>query len=666
MHRYTLRILAYCFSAIGVCFFSQFSVAQTFLAPEQAFYIDANVSNKNIVNVNFKIASGYYLYQERFEFSIENSSISISNIGYPPAKVKYDPTFDKDMGLYFRQVNIPVILSDWNENTIDSKFILKVVSQGCAEQGICYPPVTSAIQIEPISDLSGYRVISITANLDDDISPRPPTLNIDNIKDVSSTTDTTNSKLIDSKINKSSFSSLVNSSDDSNFTQALNSGSFWGNIALFFVLGLLLSLTPCVLPMIPILSMLIVGQSNQVSRARGFGLAASYVAGMSLIYTALGVFAGLSGASLALWLQTPWLLSLFAALLALMGLAMFDIVRFEMPQSIQTKLTHQASSLRGGKAAIAFVMGAVSAFILGPCVAAPLAGALLYISQTKDVWLGGGALFAMAWGMGIPLLLLGASAGTFLPKAGAWMEDVKKFFGVLLLATAWWMLSPVIPSQVNLMGWSFLAIFSGFLLGTFNQRDLNRSVLFDAVKKTIGFVLMLLAVFWLVGAMTGARSLLDPLSQIALKNGNSNSAKSQTIQVGQSNNLPSQLNVKPAFQIIDSVEALQVALSTSTKPVMLDFYADWCVSCKEMEAFTFTDPNVINRMQQFLLLKADVTKNTPQHRELLKKFNLFGPPGILFFESSGREIKNIRIIGFQSAEKFTPALDRVLGMNKKP
>jgi len=263
-------------------------------------------------------------------------------------------------------------------------------------------------------------------------------------------------------------------------------------------------------------------------------------------------------------------------------------------------------------------------------------------------------------------LLLGASAGTFLPKAGAWMEDVKKFFGVLLFATAWWMLSPVISSQVNLIGWSFLAIFSGFLLGTFNQRDLNRSVLFDALKKTIGFVLMLLAIFWLVGAMTGAHSLLDPLSQIALKNGNSNSAKSQTIQVAQSNNLPSYSNVKPTFQMIDSVEALQVALSTSTKPVMLDFYADWCVSCKEMEAFTFTDSNVINRMQQFTLLKADVTKNTLQHRELLKKFNLFGPPGILFFESGGREIKNIRVVGFQSAKKFTPVLDRILGMNKKP
>ncbi|MDP4589635.1 MAG: protein-disulfide reductase DsbD [Burkholderiaceae bacterium] len=653
-------MLAYCFSAIGICFFSQFSVAQTFLAPEQAFYIDANVSNKNIVNVNFKIASGYYLYQERFEFSIENSPISITNIGYPPAKVKYDPTFEKDMGLYFKQVKITVILSDWTEQTNGSAFILKVVSQGCAEQGICYPPVTSAIQIEPISDLSGYRVISITANLDDDISPRSPTLQINNTKDASTSPNATNSNLVDGETNKSSFSSLVNSADDSNFTQALNSGSFWGNIALFFVLGLLLSLTPCVLPMIPILSMLIVGQGNQVSRTRGFGLAASYVAGMSLIYTALGVFAGLSGASLALWLQTPWVLSLFAALLVLMGLAMFDIVRFEMPQSIQTKLTHQASSLRGGKAAIAFVMGALSALILGPCVAAPLAGALLYISQTRDVWLGGGALFAMAWGMGIPLLLLGASAGTFLPKAGAWMEDVKKFFGVLLLATAWWMLSPVISSQVNLMGWAFLAIFSGFLLGTFNQRDLNRSVLFDAVKKTIGFVLMLLAIFWLVGAMTGARSLLDPLSEIALKNGKSNSANSQ------SNTLSNYSSVKPAFQMIDSVEALQVALSTSTKPVMLDFYADWCVSCKEMEAFTFTDSNVINRMQQFLLLKADVTKNTPQHRELLKKFNLFGPPGILFFEPGGREIKNIRVVGFQSAEKFTPALDRVLGMNKKP
>ncbi len=659
-----LKLLSYCFVALSVSLFSTVGSAQSFLAPEKAFYIDSVVTNKNTVNVNFKIATGYYMYQERFEFAIENAPVTITNVSFPPAKVKYDPTFEKDMGLYFKQTNISLAISEWPQNLTNQAFVLKVVSQGCAEQGICYPPVTSAIQIEALGEQLGYRVISITANTDDDLAPRAPTLKISDL--TSSQVQEGNTGLSNqSTVSDSSLTNLVNSADDSQFAKALSMGSFWGNIALFFLLGALLSLTPCVLPMIPILSVLIVGQGNAVTKTRGFGLAVAYVAGMSLIYTALGVLAGLSGAGLAAWLQTPWVLGVFAALLALMGLAMFDLVRIEMPQAIQTKLSNQASSMRGGKALIAFFMGAISALIVGPCVAAPLAGALLYISQTKDVWLGGGALFAMAWGMGLPLLVLGASAGTLLPKAGAWMEGVKVFFGVLLLGTAWWMLSPVISAQVNLIGWAVLAIFSGVLLGTFEPKNQNQSTLLQAIKKTIGFVLMLLAMFWLIGALTGARSLINPLSQITLTNSSTNLSSPQIGQASQGNASNLLSSAKPTFQIVDSVEALQQALMQSTKPVMLDFYADWCVSCKEMEAFTFTDPKVIERMQQMILLKADVTKNTAQDRALLKKFNLFGPPGIIFFDPRGNEINSIRVVGFQNAEKFSQILDRVLSETKK-
>lgn len=649
-----LRRLAYYLGALSVSLVTSLSFAQSFLAPEKAFYIDSVVTNQNIVNVNFKIARGYYMYQERFEFALENAPISIDTVSYPPAVVKYDPTFEKDMALYFQQTNIGVALSRWPSGIDNQVFSLKVVSQGCAEQGICYPPVTSMVQLEALADQAGYRVLSIVANVDDDIAARAPKLTVNAVlsTQVSNDTDQTGTS-------NTGLTSLVNSASDSQFAQALSKGSFWGNIALFFLLGTLLSLTPCVLPMIPILSVLIVGQGNVVSRARGFGLAAAYVAGMSLIYTALGVLAGLSGAGLAAWLQTPWVLGIFATLLALMGLAMFDVVRIEMPQSIQTKLSSQASSMRGGKVLIAFVMGAISALIVGPCVAAPLAGALLYISQTRDVWLGGGALFAMAWGMGIPLLVLGASAGTLLPKVGAWMNGVKVFFGVLLLGTAWWMLSPVISAQINLVGWAVLAIFSGILLGTFEPRDPSRSTLLQAIKKTVGFVLMLLAMFWFIGALTGARSLVNPLSQIVLSSSNVGSA---SLQAGQLNQSAS--NFKPIFKIVESVEALEIALTESTKPVMLDFYADWCVSCKEMEAFTFTDPQVVERFQQMVLLKADVTKNTPQDRALLKKFNLFGPPGIIFFEPGGNEINSIRVVGFQNAEKFAQSLDRVLNKIK--
>ena len=658
-----LRLLTYCFVALSVSLFSAIGFAQSFLAPEKAFYIDAVITNKNTVNVNFKIAPGYYMYQERFEFELDNAPITIKSVEFPPAKVKFDPTFEKDMGLYFERTNISLVLSEWPQGLMNQAFVLKVVSQGCAEQGICYPPVTSALQIEVLNEQMGYRIISITANTDDDIAPRAPTLKISEL----TSTQVTNTGFFSQRAaNDSTLTTLVNSADDSQFAKALSMGSFWGNIALFFLLGALLSLTPCVLPMIPILSVLIVGQGNVVTRKRGFGLAVAYVAGMSLIYTALGVLAGLSGAGLAAWLQTPWVLGIFASLLALMGLAMFDLVRIEMPQVIQTKLSNQASSMRGGKAFIAFIMGAISALIVGPCVAAPLAGALLYISQTRDVWLGGGSLFAMAWGMGLPLLVLGASAGTLLPKAGAWMEDVKVFFGVLLLGTAWWMLSPVISAQTNLIGWAVLAIFSGMLMGTFEPKNQNQSILLQAIKKTIGFILMLLAMFWLIGALTGARSLINPLSQLTLAKTGVNIGNSQTGQASQGNASNLLSNVMPSFQIVDSVEALQIALAQTTKPVMLDFYADWCVSCKEMEAFTFTDPKVIERMQKMILLKADVTKNTPQDRALLKKFNLFGPPGIIFFDTRGNEINSIRVVGFQNADKFTQILDRVLSKTEKP
>lgn len=660
-----LRRLTYCFAALGISLISSIGFAQSFLAPEQAFYIDAVVTNKNIVNVNFKIAPTYYMYEERFEFALENAPIAITSVSFPPAKVKYDPTFEKDMGLYYKQTNISLALSEWPVGLTNQTFVLKVVSQGCAEQGICYPPVTSALQIEALGEQMGYRVISITANTDDDVAPRAPTLKISELSSTKAQ-DSKTSAFTQSIVSDSALTKLVNSADDSQFAKALSMGSFWGNIALFFLLGALLSLTPCVLPMIPILSVLIVGQGNVVTRKRGFGLAAAYVAGMSLIYTALGVLAGLSGAGLAAWLQTPWVLGIFATLLALMGLAMFDLVRIEMPQAIQTKLSNQASSMRGGKALIAFVMGAISALIVGPCVAAPLAGALLYISQTRDVWLGGGALFAMAWGMGLPLLALGASAGTLLPKAGAWMESVKVFFGVLLLGTAWWMLSPVISAQTNLIGWAVLAIFSGMLLGTFEPKNQNQSTLLQAIKKTIGFILMLLAMFWLIGALTGARSLINPLSQITLTKTSANITNSQIGQASQGNAYNLSSNVMPTFQIVDSVEALQIALTQTTKPVMLDFYADWCVSCKEMEAFTFTDPKVIERMQQMTLFKADVTKNTAQDRALLKKFNLFGPPGIIFFDHRGNEINSIRVVGFQNADKFTQILDRILSKTEKP
>jgi thiol:disulfide interchange protein DsbD len=444
------------------------------------------------------------------------------------------------------------------------------------------------------------------------------------------------------------------------------------------------------------------------------------------VYTALGIAAGLSGAGLAAWLQTPWVLTLFALLLATLALSMFDVFTFQMPSSIQTKLTIKNNSILGGRMGAAALMGALSALIVGPCVAAPLAGALLYISQTGDVLLGGLALFAMAWGMGVPLLLMGASAGKLMPRAGTWMEGVKQFFGVLLFATAWWMVTPMLPTWMQILGWAILVLFSAVLLRTFEALG-TEAGFSGMLRKTVGLLLTLLCFIWLLGIASGGRSLLQPLSHLARNNaaatsslattsekntsissrtdnnalvsgvsiitdknarvlgdpapikndaitsGTSVPATTKNILLGQTSGQTPATASRPQpalsanethalFKRVRSIAELETELAQSKRPVMLDFYADWCVSCKEMESFTFTKPEVAQRMERLLLLQADVTANNPEDRALLKRFKLFGPPGIIFFEPGGRERKDVRVVGFQEANRFAANLDRVLSL----
>jgi thiol:disulfide interchange protein DsbD len=490
------------------------------------------------------------------------------------------------------------------------------------------------------------------------------------------------------RMQQGQWSELLFGGNDVGLADVLSSTGAVEIVLLFFVLGLLLALTPCVLPMLPILSVLLVGEQQHVSKARGFALAMGYVAGMSVIYTALGIAAGLSGAGLAAWLQTPWVLGLFALLLAVLALAMFDVYTLQMPSFIQSRLMAKNSHILGGKMSAAILMGALSALIVGPCVAAPLAGALLYISQTGDVFLGGSALFAMAWGMGVPLLLMGASAGRLMPRAGAWMEGVKQFFGLLLLATAWWMVTPLLPTWVQILGWAVLAMFAAVLLRPFEPIT-SESGLSGACRKTLGLLLIVLSTVWILGIASGGRSLLQPLNHLSLiSNSSATSAGSAAISataqgagtstsnatgkqqlLGSAGSSSSNVNTQaadakqaaqPSFQLVRTVAELETLLAQSNRPVMLDFYADWCVSCKEMEAFTFVDPRVVQRMNQMLLLKADVTANNADDRALMKKFRLFGPPGIIFFRPGGAERKDVRVVGFQDATRFAATLDRAL------
>jgi thiol:disulfide interchange protein DsbD len=691
-----------------------YAAGDGFLDPEKAFVLRAEVvgTEKNTLSLRFKIAPGYYMYRERFEFSAQTPALKLGEPIFPKGQIKYDPTFDKEMELYFKDIEIllPLVaVPRTSPQPPEQTHNIKLTGQGCASAGLCYPPMDFFVTVSTQVNLPGYKLIA----------PAPQSLF---------------NRLLDGQ-----WRELVFAENDLTLAELLSSTALVEIVLLFFVLGLLLALTPCVLPMVPILSVLLVGEQHHVSRARGTLLAVAYVSGMSVVYTALGVAAGLSGAGLAAWLQTPWVLTLFALLLATLALSMFDVFTFQMPSSIQTKLSVKNNSILGGRVGAAALMGALSALIVGPCVAAPLAGALLYISQTGDVLLGGLALFAMAWGMGVPLLLMGASAGKLMPRTGTWMEGVKQFFGVLLFATAWWMVTPMLPTWLQILGWAILVLFSAVLLRTFEALG-TEAGFSGMLRKTVGLLLTLLCLIWLLGIASGGRSLLQPLSHLARnnaavtpsvatspekntglsvttdknglasgasvtngknglvsgpsattdknalisgvsvttdKNGlvsdTSAPATTKNILLGQaSGQAPATApRAQPAlssngahalFKRVRSIAELETELAQSTRPVMLDFYADWCVSCKEMEAFTFTQPGVAQRMGQLLLLQADVTANNPEDRALLKRFKLFGPPGIIFFEQGGRERKDVRVVGFQEANRFAANLDRVLSV----
>lgn len=544
--------------------------SSSFLPPAEAFQFSAKLADTQTVEVRYDIADGYYMYQKQFKFTAAGATLGTPAI--PPGKVKYDEAFAKDIEAHRKSVVIRIPV------TATQPFTLTAISQGCADAGLCYPPQKVSIRLDPAHLLAAST--------------------------------TTNSA----------------PGDVGAIAASLNSGKLLTILPLFLLMGLGLAFTPCVLPMMPILSSIIIGDAGNTSRRRGIALSAIYALGMALVYTLLGVAAGLAGEGLAAYLQNPWVLSAFALLLVLLSLSMFGVYQLQMPVWIQSKLSRMPESHPKRKLLGVFTMGALSALIVGPCVAAPLAGSLLYISQTRDVLIGGSALFAMAVGMSIPLLLLGASAGTLLPRAGAWMNEVKRFFGVLMLATALWMVYSILPAALNMLAWAALTLaYAAYLVWTGGIKSKMIAVLVAGV----GLVQLL-------GVATGGRDALAPLAHFS----------QQAVQ-------------KLPFTTIKSVAELDAILAGSPgKTVMLDFYADWCVSCLEMEKLTFTHPGVQQQMGTMLLLKADVTANNSDDQALLKRFNLFGPPGIIFFNQHGQEIPQSRVIGYQNAETFLQSLSR--------
>ena len=584
---------------------------EQFLEPEQAFRFSARAADDRHVEVLFKITSGYYMYRERF--SVASPDATLGTVAMPAGKVKFDETFQKDVETYRGELRVSVPV-----DKAPASFVLNVVSQGCADAGLCYPPMTSTARVSLVA-------------FGGDGSARVQVAAAD-----AGTPGVTGGAVGDAASGAGSWF------DGSAVDSVLKSGRFWLVVAAFFVMGVALSFTPCVLPMLPILSSIIAGSDEPVSRRKALGLAASYSLGMALVYAGLGIAAGLAGEGLAASLQSPPLLTLFALLLAAFALSMFDVYELRLPASWSTRMSARSQRLPAGQAAGVFAMGAVSALIVSPCVSAPWAGALVCISQTRDVALGGTALFSLAAGMSVPLMVVGGSAGDWLPKSGPWMTSVKRAFGVLLFAVAIWILQPVLSGWAALGAWGLLLLVTGFMLRPFDPHHHTHAAAPRTwLKQAFGVVALILGAMQIVGAASGGSDPLRPVQHL----------------------VPANVAATPGdgvrFRPVRSSAELDELLRSPGRPVMLDFYADWCVSCKEMERFTFTDPQVAQLMSRALLLKADVTANNADDRELLKRFQLFGPPGTIFFNAQGRELEGLRVIGFQNAERFARTLQAV-------
>ncbi len=573
-----------------------------FLPPDQVFKIDVVAQDAQTLQANFNIMQGYYLYRDRISFKTSDDAVKLGEPTFPKGEVKNDPNFGViEVFHHSFQAALPMSVSKPL-----GKLAIVVEYQGCSEQGLCYPPIEKTFQVSLQDRSKTASGVATSSKIDPEIMAAA-------VLPVAET-------------------------EESTIAQLFKNGSFWLIVSFFFGAGLLLAFTPCVFPMIPILSGIIVGRGHHITKMHAFILSLAYVLGMAITYALAGVAAGFSGELISNALQTPWMLGSFAAVFVLLSLSMFGFYELQLPTALQSKLADTSNRLHGGHISGVFIMGALSAIIMGPCVAAPLAGALLYISKTHDAILGGVALFVLALGMGAPLLLIGTSAGVLLPKAGAWMDAVKRFFGVMLLALAIWIIQPLLPMGVQMFLWALLLILTAAYMHVLDALP-QRANGWNKLRKGVGLLLLLVGISYLAGALSGARDILRPLATF-----NKNKDESTVAAPLQ-------------WQRIKNLVELEQRIATAQgKIVVLDFYADWCVSCKEMERYTFADPVVQKMLKPAILLRADVTSNTAEDKAILKRFDLFGPPATLFFNAQGEEEQEARVVGYQDATQFVKSL----------
>jgi thioredoxin:protein disulfide reductase len=578
-----------------------------FLSPDQAFALSTRPTRDGDVAITWKIADGYYLYRKRMGFSVETAGLQLGEAQFPKGQTKTDEYFGK-MEVYHDAVTAVLPVSRPAGAAI--KLALQVKYQGCAEAGLCYNPITKVLDIE-LPAVGAARGPGGRA------------------------------------AGPESSGAMVSEQD--RLADLIRSGSVLGVLSSFFGIGLLLAFTPCVLPMIPILSGIIVGQREKVTPVRGFSLAFSYVQGMALTYAAAAVaFVLIFKQAPQAFFQKPWIIASFAALFAILALAMFGGYTLQLPNALQTRLAAASNQQRGGSYVGTFIMGALSALIVTACVAPALIAALSVISQTGQIARGGAALYFMGLGMGTPLLLVGASAGSLLPKAGAWMDTVKSLFGVMFLGIAIYLLSSLLSGAIVMTLWATLAIVTGFWLFALQLRADKAA---PTVLRGIGLVTLIYGVLLMIGAASGGADPLQPLQGLAQRNAG------DAVR-GLTSDLPTL-----AFERIRSTEDLDARLTaarTSGKAVMLDFYADWCASCKEMEKYTFTQAAVREALSNVVLLQADVTANDEADQALLKRFGIFGPPTIAFFIGDS-ERRDYRVVGYMPASKFSTHASAAIG-----
>lgn len=595
--RFLAVLLSFVFVLGGL---SAARAADDFLDPSVAFKFSASESPGQ-VDVRFKIANGYYMYRERFAFAVKSGRATLGEPQFPAGHVKFDQTFQKNVETYRDEVVVHVPVKQ-----AAGPFELAVTSQGCADEGICYPPAEHVMKVDGAA-----------------------------LGAASSSGDTAAA---------GSWFDKVTSAD---FAQSLLEGhGFFTIVALYFVAGVVLSLLPCSYPMIPIVSAIIIGQGTRATHARGFALSLTYVVGMALVYTVLGIAAALVGQSLGAWLQNPWVLGAFGVLLTAFAVSLISGKDIALPERWQNGAAEASSARKGGHFAAVAAMGALSALVVGACMTAPLFAVLAFIAHTGNALLGGAALFAMGLGLGVPLLVVGVGAGTVLPRAGAWMDGVKVFFGIVLLAAALWIVWPVLAGALKMVLAALWLLIAAAALGLFTP-NAGAASIWRRLGRGVGAALAIWAATLLVGLAAGSTDPVKPLAVLAARTVASGGAATAGAAAAQDG---------PAFASVRSSGELDALLKTSGQPVMLDFYADWCVSCKEMEHLTFTDARVQARLAKLHLVRADVTANNPDDQALLKRFNLFGPPGIIFFDRNGNEIG--RVVGYQAADTFLRSLDR--------